>query len=425
MKKYALLYAILAVIVMAGFLLAIATQKIASQQEPDYVAINEIAKQAGQNWAAPEELSRFGSIYRYTIIDNNGIALYSSDDGLPGNIPAAIRRGFAIVDITAGSAVVGKALIEASPGIYASNAQNQQRLAAATLVAFGSIAALNLAFLFALHSALIKPFGRMQSFAHKISAGKLDEPLPMDKNNIFGLFTQSFDMMRESLLEARKNQLQAERAKKELIASLSHDVKTPVTSIRLICELLQARTADPATMEKLKTIEIKADQIDRLMNDMLHSALEELGELNVTVAGEQSVVLGHLFADADHLSRVRASEIPASLLEFDRMRMEQVIGNIVANSYKYAGTPIDVDFMFSGEFLQVDINDYGKGVDPEELELITTKFYRGENAKTSPKEGEGLGLYIAKLLMDKMGGGLEAFNRDDGFTVRLWIRLSR
>jgi len=158
---------------------------------------------------------------------------------------------------------------------------------------------------------------------------------------------------------------------------------------------------------------------------MLHSALEELGELKVTIASEDSGVLRSLLEEADNLSMVRVGVIPSCLIELDRVRMEQVIGNILANSYKYAGTNIDVDCVIRGELLQLDISDYGKGVDPEELELITTKFYRGENAKASIKEGEGLGLYIAKLLMDKMGGGLEAFNRDDGFTVRLWVRLSR
>ena len=422
MRKYTILYAILALIILAGFLLFASIQMSVRGRETDYVAVNEIAKQAALYWQTPEQLSRAASIYRYTIIDNEGGVRYSSAEGLPDSLPAAIRLGFIPVDITIGASVVGKALIETSPNEAA--VQAQARLGGAVVAFFALVVALNLVFLLALHNALVRPFRRLQSFAHKITTGMLDEPLPMDRNNIFGLFTQSFDVMRESLLEARKNQLQAERAKKELIASLNHDVKTPVTSIRLISELLQAGTADPATTEKLKTIEIKADQIDRLMNDMMHSALEELGELKVSVASEDSEVLRGIFEGADHLSRVRVGSIPGCLLEFDRARMEQVVGNIISNSYKYAGTAIDVDCAVCGELLQVDVSDYGNGVDPEELELITTKFYRGENAKASPKEGEGLGLYIAKLLMDKMGGGLEAFDRDDGFTVRLLIRLS-
>jgi signal transduction histidine kinase len=324
---------------------------------------------------------------------------------------------------------VGKALVETSAGETIKSAG--ARLAAAALISFVLLCALNAASLLTLHNALVAPFKRLQSFAHKITTGKFDEPLPLDENNAFGLFTQSFDVMRTSLYEAQQNQLKAERSKKELVASLSHDIKTPVTSIRLIAELLQVGNADPAAAAKLKTIETKADQIDRLMNNMLHSALEELGELKVNPSTVESGALHDIIKDADHFSKIRIGGIPDCLIELDAMRMEQVIGNIIANSYKYADTRIDVDFGIIGDFLRIDVNDYGGGVEPEELELITTKFYRGENAKTSLKGGEGLGLYIARQLMVKMGGGLEAFNRRDGigglrhgFTVRLLLRLS-
>ena len=422
MKKYYGLYAGLAGMILAGFLICAFMLKTAPRQDIDYIAVNEIAKQAAIDWQAPERLDRDDIRYRFFIIDNEGAVRYSSDEGLPENLPAAVRQGFTPIDIVIGSTVMGKALVETSPGDAQKEAQ--VRLIGFTAIAFVLLVALNVIFLLTLHNALIKPFARLQAFAHKITDGRLDEPLPMDKHNIFGLFTQSFDVMRESLHEARKNQLQAERAKKELIASLNHDVKTPVTSIRLISELLQAGTEDLATLEKLRTIDSKADQIDHLMNDMLHSALEELGELKVTAISEDSGILRELLLDADYLSKVRVGEIPGCLIEIDRARMGQVLGNIIVNSYKYAGTYIDVDCATSGGLLRMDISDYGKGAAPEELELITAKFYRGENAIASSKEGEGLGLYIAKLLMDKMGGGLEAFNRDGGFTIRLWIRLS-
>jgi signal transduction histidine kinase len=385
--------------------------------------MNEIAKQAALHWQAPEGLDGGRFAYRFTVTDNDGALRYASAEGLPESLPSAIRRGFVPMDIEVGAGVVGKALVEVYPGDPAGEAQ--ARLAAAAMLAFALLCALNLAFLLALHGALVRPFRKLQSFAHSITAGRLDEPLPMDRGNIFGLFTQSFDVMRDSLLEARKSQAQAERAKKELVAALSHDVKTPVTSIRLIAELLQVEGQDPATSEKLKTIEMKADQIDRLMNDMMHSTLEELGELKVSLSSEDSGVLKGLFESADHLSKVRVGAIPVCLVDIDRARMEQAIGNIIANAYKYAGTRIDVDSRIQGGLLQVDVSDYGGGVAPEELELVTAKFFRGENAKASQKEGEGLGLYIAKLLMEKMGGGIEVFNRSDGFTARLLIRLSR
>ena len=182
---------------------------------------------------------------------------------------------------------------------------------------------------------------------------------------------------------------------------------------------------DIAIAEKLKTIETKANQIDRLMNDMLHSALEELGELNVTPVSTNSGVLLDIIKNADHLSKARLGHIPSCLVELDTVRIEQVIGNIITNSYKYAGTDIDVSLTIHDEGLQIDISDYGKGIESEEIELITTKFYRGASAKAMKKEGEGLGLYVSKQLMEKMGGGIEAFNSDSGFTIRLWVKLSQ
>lgn len=423
MKKYFAVYMILAAMLLAGFLFYAGVPKMVPKHEIDFVAINEITRQAELFWRDPDLLNRSALAYRFVVIDNDGGVRYKSGDDMPESLPTAVRRGFLPMDITVDGSVVGKVLVETSPV----NAVEQERdtLAKAGLSIFILLCALNFIFLYALHSVLVKPFKRLEVFAHKITTGRLDEPLPMDKNNIFGLFTQSFDVMRASLLEERQNRLKAERAKKELIASLSHDIKTPVTSIRLISELLQAGASDDAVLEKLKTIEMKADQINRLMNDMLHSSLEELGELKVNPVSCESGILNDLFFAADHLSKIRVGSIPACLIELDAARMEQVIGNIITNSYKYAGTDIDVDFKICGEFLQIDINDYGNGVEPEALELITAKFYRGENAKALQKDGEGLGLYIAKLLMEKMDGGLEAHNRSNGFTVRLLLRLSR
>ena len=423
MKKYFLLYGVLAASLLAGFLFYANAIRGGPSRTIDYVAINEITKQAALNWQNLWQLDSMSFSYRFVVLDNEGTVRYASDENLPDNLSLAVRQGFFPMDVTPETGAAGKALVEIFPAD--ATRQAQSKLAVLGLAAFVLLGALNFLFLLTLHKVLVMPFKRLESFAHKISTGRFDEPLPMDRNNIFGLFTQSFDLMRSSLYEARQNQLMAEREKKELIASLNHDIKNPATSIRLIAELLQVGSSDAALLEKLKTIELKADQIGRLMDDMLHSALEELGELKVNPSSMESNVLKGLFLGADDLSKIRVGSVPPCLVEIDPRRMEQVIGNIITNSYKYAGTEIDVDFKISGELLYVDINDYGKGVESESLELITAKFYRGENAKTSQKEGEGLGLYIAKLFMEKMGGGLEAFNRADGFTIRLLLRLSR
>lgn len=422
MKRYVAVYILVTVLVLAGFLLLTRIQTNFSDREIDTVAVNEITKRAASCWDDFKALDQMDFMYNFTVIDDEGKLVYASVEGLPDSEISSIRRGFLPMSITADGRLLGTALIETSPAADIIKAYS--RLSAATVIAFLLLCALNAASLTVIYRAVVLPFRRIEQFSRKISAGVFDEPLPMSKNYLSGLFTQSFDIMRDSLLEARMKQQAAERAQKELVATLSHDIKTPVTSIKLVSELLQVSSTDPSLTEKLKTIESKANQIDRLMNDMLYSALEELGELHVTPTSEASSVLIGLFKNADHLSKVRLGKMPSCLIELDRARAEQVLGNIIANSYKYAGTDIDVDFSINGDGLQVDINDYGKGVNPDELELITAKFYRGGNAKALQKEGEGLGLYVAKQLMIKMGGGLEALSRSDGFTIRLWVRLS-
>jgi signal transduction histidine kinase len=423
MKKYFSAYAILIIMIFAGVLLASGILKNAPKQEIDSVEVNRIVKQASQNWENLEKLSSEHFIYQFSIIDNDYNVLYKSNTNMPNDLQEAIKRGFLPMNIVVGRNPIAQVLIETIP----SNAKESESvyLSKAVIIAFTLICILSALFLFALHSLIIKPFHRLQSFAHKISIGNFDEPLPMDKNNLFGLFTQSFDIMRTSLQEERHNRLKAERAKKELIASLSHDIRTPVTSIRAYAELLQLGNNNENARSKLKAIEKKTEEITRLMSDLMQSTLEELEELKVNPVPSESRALQKLFENADHLNKMKIGEIPSCLIELDANRFEQVIGNIVSNSYKYALSNIDVDFKICDELLKIDISDYGSGVDPEELSVLTTKFYRGKNAKTMKKDGEGLGLYVAALLMEKSGGELSVYNRNDGFTVSLLLPISR
>ena len=172
---------------------------------------------------------------------------------------------------------------------------------------------------------------------------------------------------------------------------------------------------------KMNNVCKRADEIAMLVNDLLSSTLEDLGEFKVKCADENAAVIAQIVSGYDDRGLVRMSGIPQVIVHMDKLRLSQVIGNILFNSYKYAGTPIDISFCLDESFLEMSIGDSGPGVPADEIELITGKFYRGK--AHGDKEGSGLGLYIAKILMDKMGGELSV-RSENGLCATLLIPLS-
>ena len=176
--------------------------------------------------------------------------------------------------------------------------------------------------------------------------------------------------------------------------------------------------------EKIANIYKKADQIDVLVSDLFSATLEELGEFKVNCTDESSLILTDIVHRFDDKGLVQAQDVPEVLIHIDPKRMNQVIGNIISNSYKYAGTAIDVSYRIVEEYLEMSIRDHGPGVPEEELGMILGKFYRGKKWAESKEEGSGLGLYIASTLMEKMDGELVPSNEDKGFKITLMIPLS-
>jgi len=269
---------------------------------------------------------------------------------------------------------------------------------------------------------IIDPFVSLQDFAKNIARGDLDTPLYMDKHNAFGAFTESFDLLREELKTARESEREADRRKKELVATLSHDIKTPVAAIKATVELMQIRDYDDKTKYQLQEMFNKAEEITVLVNDMFHSTLQELQALKVSVAEFSSTTLAQLIQRADYKKRAGQVNIPDCVLMGDTVRLGQIFDNIIGNSYKYADTKIDVTTEFDGATLVITFRDYGAGTDNEELPLLFNKFYRGKG--TANVNGYGLGLYIAKHLLKEMGGDIRLSNTNPGFLVQITLMLA-
>lgn len=266
----------------------------------------------------------------------------------------------------------------------------------------------------------IRPFQELQRFSSQIAKGNLDICLPIHKNNFFGAFTESFDIMREELKRAKENEYQANQSKRELVAELSHDIKTPIAAIKATCEVMQIKEKNLDILDKVEVIAAKADTIDRLIGNMFHATLEELEVLRVESLEESSLDVEKIFRELKYYGNiVLQNHIPECLVFMDKLRLEQVIDNIVNNSYKYAGTSIIVCFKELWNGIQIKIKDEGQGVSEEEIILVTEKYYRGSNIKG--KTGSGLGLYLSKMFMEQMQGGLECYN-ENGFVAELFLK---
>jgi signal transduction histidine kinase len=303
-------------------------------------------------------------------------------------------------------------------------------VAVAVLILFALVSAL---LLWRVRRRILTPFHRLESFASSIAAGNLDIPLAMDRANVFGAFTESFDLMRSELAAAREGERRATQSKKELAAQLSHDIRSPVASIKAVSELMQVSKVDAASRERAAIIEAKADQIDLLVGNMLNATLEELTELVISPTETPSSAIASLIERADYRRLLRGSAddatggaasavvVPPCLVTADPIRLEQTLDNIINNSYKYAGTPIAFEAEILDCYLWLSFTDAGPGVSPDELPLLTQKFYRGANA--AAKSGSGLGLYIANAFMARMDGSLTCENTTQGFRITLTLRL--
>ncbi|GIO37034.1 two-component sensor histidine kinase [Paenibacillus antibioticophila] len=386
----------------------------------DTVMANRLLKTVESRWNEIEAGDYSGIRQQFVVLDSLGNVRYRTTDGLPETVNDAVRNRDAVLDVVISGQPAGKLIIHDD---YGQTIQRSKRhLATVALTTFSVLIAMCALYVLFLNRSLFRPFRKLQKFALHVARGNLDYPLEMEKNNPFGVFTESFDMMREELAAARKSEYEANRSKKELVASLSHDIKTPVSSIKAISELMLVRANDEKTVSQLSMIHAKAEQINRLVTDMFHATLEELQELKVNVTEEYSSILQEMIGNVNYDDRIECGPIPECLMLVDPIRLQQVLDNVLSNSYKYAGTRIKINAYIHRDRLQVEILDYGEGVSPEELPLLFNKFYRGRNIEN--QAGAGLGLFISRYLMRSMQGDIECHNRTDGFTVTLSIKLA-
>lgn len=411
------------ILISAGILISDTTKII--NTKPDLIEINRIKI----NSESVESFSNFHIDSRYdfiivSILDANyGTVLFSTkqivDMQLTERINLAVGNYDTILDFERNGSIEGKIIIYTSQDLQG----NQTLRLMVIIILFSILCALIAAYYFYMRHYLYRPFKRFKSFAQNIAAGNLDLPLPMDKDNLFGEFTESFDILREELKIARQKAADEEKSKKELIATLSHDIKTPISIVRAASELLELNETDQKKLTNIKAIQAKTLEIDTLITDLFSSALEDLSELKINIKDIKSAEIEQIIMNSDLLKKtIFTNKIPACLIKADSLRVSQICGNIILNSYKYADTKIEVSFFLTDNYLRISFKDFGNTLIADDLPMLANKFYRGKNAED--KEGAGLGLYICSNLLERMGGSLDFDLEKNGFRTDISLALS-
>ncbi len=382
----------------------------------DVIKINELVSSIKESYG---DTSKYPKYFDYTVIDNSGNLIYKTKDELSQSLNEAYKNRDTIIDLIIDNEVKGKIIIcNDVKGIV--NRHNDIYINIIIWVSSIQLIALIIYYI-VLYKKILEPFNKMKNFAIRVSNGNLDIPLEMDRKNNFGAFTEAFDIMRYEIKKARIAEKKTIEDKKELVAKLSHDIKTPIASIKSSSELGLAISNDEKTKECFKSINQKSDQINILVTNLFNSTLEELEELNINPIELKSNIIKELIDNADYLNRNNEYSVPECKIFGDRLRLQQVFDNVFANSYKYANTKIETKIFIENEYLVVSIRDFGSTINDEEVPLLTEKFKRGTN--TGSIEGAGLGLYISKELLRKMNGNLEIKNENPGFNTTIYLRI--
>ncbi len=268
--------------------------------------------------------------------------------------------------------------------------------------------------------SILRPFENMKRFAGEIAKGNFDIPLEYQRSNYFGEFTWAFDSMRREITKSRSCEKEAIENNKTIIATLSHDIKTPIASIRAYAEGLEANM-DSSAQKRQKYISVimkKCDEVSGLTNDLFLHSVSDMEKLNISM---EQFELGEFLKEAaleicteQNAVRVRIPEKKIRITA-DRKRLMQVFENLINNARKYAKTSIDVSVIPGEHDVEILFQDYGTGILDEDMPFIYCKFYRGKNCGT--EQGSGLGLYIVKYIIEKMQGEILICNKQEGLSV--------
>lgn len=277
---------------------------------------------------------------------------------------------------------------------------------------------------------ILKPFHAVSEMPYELSKGHLSIDLEENKNRFFGRFLWGLAMLRDNLSDSKEKELKLLKEKKLLLLSVSHDIKIPLSAIKLYARALKEGIyeSDEKRYEAAEQIEVHAKEIEDFVKEIISASSDEI----IAIEVENSE-----FYLKDFVEKIREVYEPKAnvilteliigdyenkLLKGDIERAFEVVENLLENAFKYGdGRRITIDF-YEEDYCQViRVFNTGAVVTDMELPHLFDSFYRGSNVTDKP--GNGLGLYISRQIMNKMDGEIFAERREEGMSFCVVFRL--
>ncbi len=282
--------------------------------------------------------------------------------------------------------------------------------------------------------SILKPLNTLKTATHKIKSGDLNFVIEVNEKDEIGQLCSDFEEMRKRLKESAEAKIQFDADNKELISNISHDLKTPITAIKGYVEGIMDGVADtPEKMERyIRTIYNKANDMDHLIDELTFYSKIDTNRIPYTFS---KINVAEYFGDcAEELGL----DLESKNIEFgyynycdrnviiiaDAEQIKRVINNIIGNSVKYIDKPqgkINIRIKDVGDFVQIEIEDNGKGIAQKDIPYIFERFYRTDSSRNSTQGGSGIGLSIVRKIIEDHGGKIWATSREGTGTIMYFV----
>ncbi len=372
--------------------------------------------EAGADWEGPEHAPRRNRRELFGVVDVSGTVVVPllPDYPLGARVPAEVlAQGQPI--LVDGQRVGTILTATEAPGLNPEEAAYLQRTTVALLVASAGAVLVALLVGMPLAGTLTRPLRALTEAAHRMAGGELEQAVPVKSSDEIGELAAAFNRMSREIARAHQ-------ARKQMTADVAHELRTPLTVIAGHIEAMRDGVL-PATPERLSVIYAEIEQLQHLVGDLRTLTQADAGELKLNLT---PLPPGELLDQARATFEPQAGQKGVALeiqvearlpaVRVDEIRMTQVLENLISNALRYtpAGGRITLSAAAQGDQVRLSVEDTGPGIPPEHLPHVFDRFYRADESRSGDDGESGLGLAIAKAIVEAHGGALTAENRTGG-----------